>query len=302
MPQTWVNDLPMRVSHCRPTKDPTICNNAGWDPGDHPAGCLPHQSRTSGRLAPVGACVDAVVDTSQKTASLCEHPEGHGPSIQQLLTNLATFKEKLSEQETLVAELGRATLTTITAALGCIQHPAIAIDRSGVVLDVNNGALQLFDCNLCIRNRRLTTNDRQASLALRSLVDRLSAGPDDKPLTIEPIIVRRKDKSTVVIRALPIHPAARSPFVAAGALLGFSVIEVRPLLDQGLLRRVFGLTPAEARLAALMGEGKALEDAAEKLGVKRETARNQLKAIFAKTETNRQGQLIALLSSLRPPV
>jgi DNA-binding CsgD family transcriptional regulator len=73
-------------------------------------------------------------------------------------------------------------------------------------------------------------------------------------------------------------------------------------LDQGLLMRIFSLTPAEARLAALMVEGKSLEAAAEKLAVKRETARNQLKAIFAKTETNRQGQLVALLSSLCSPV
>ena len=29
-----------------------------------------------------------------------------------------------------------------------------------------------------------------------------------------------------------------------------------------------------------------------------ETARNQLKSIFAKTNTNRQGQLVALLSKL----
>lgn len=235
-------------------------------------------------------------------ASLREYPAKNEPSIEQLFTNLAILKEKLAEQETLLAALGRATLASATIALGCVQHPAIAIDRFGLVLDVNDEARRLFDCNLYIQNRRLMTNDRQASLSLRSLVDRLRSGSDNKPLTTEPIIMRRKGKSTVVIRVLPVHPAARSPLVGVGALLTFSVIEARPLLDQGLLRRIFGLTPAEAKLAALMVEGKSLEGAAEKLAVKRETARNQLKAIFAKTETNRQGQLVALLSSLCSPV
>lgn len=43
---------------------------------------------------------------------------------------------------------------------------------------------------------------------------------------------------------------------------------------------------------------EAIQAAAEELGVKRETVRNQLKSMFAKTETHRQGQLVALLSTL----
>jgi DNA-binding CsgD family transcriptional regulator len=63
-----------------------------------------------------------------------------------------------------------------------------------------------------------------------------------------------------------------------------------------LLAAVFGLTPAEARLAAIMAEGRDPERAAEELGIARVTARNQLKAIFAKTDTHRQSELVAMLS------
>ena len=38
--------------------------------------------------------------------------------------------------------------------------------------------------------------------------------------------------------------------------------------------------------------------AAGELGLARETARNQLKAVFAKTGTHRQGELIALLAGV----
>jgi DNA-binding CsgD family transcriptional regulator len=62
--------------------------------------------------------------------------------------------------------------------------------------------------------------------------------------------------------------------------------------------QAFSLTPAEARLASLMASGMSLEDAAEKLTIARQTARTQLKAIFMKTGTHRQSQLVALLSRL----
>lgn len=68
----------------------------------------------------------------------------------------------------------------------------------------------------------------------------------------------------------------------------------RPL-PHNILRASFGLTEAEARLAALLAAGEELRSAAEKLGITYGTARARLVAIFQKTETRRQGELIKLL-------
>ena len=68
-----------------------------------------------------------------------------------------------------------------------------------------------------------------------------------------------------------------------------------PLPREQMLRQLFGLTAAEARLARLMARGEAVGDIATKLGIKTPTARTQLAAVFAKTKTKRQTQLIALL-------
>jgi DNA-binding CsgD family transcriptional regulator len=65
-----------------------------------------------------------------------------------------------------------------------------------------------------------------------------------------------------------------------------------------LLSKAFGLTPPESRLASVIAKGLNPEQAADELGVSTITARNQLKAIFAKTDTHRQGELIALLTRL----
>jgi DNA-binding CsgD family transcriptional regulator len=61
------------------------------------------------------------------------------------------------------------------------------------------------------------------------------------------------------------------------------------------IRELFGLTPAEAALAAALGEGLTLHDYAERHGVSVGTVRNQLKCIFSKTGATRQPELVRLL-------
>jgi len=51
----------------------------------------------------------------------------------------------------------------------------------------------------------------------------------------------------------------------------------------------FGPTMAERRLVAELLAGFSLQQSAHNLGVAYETARSQLKSVFAKTETHRQG-------------
>jgi DNA-binding CsgD family transcriptional regulator len=45
--------------------------------------------------------------------------------------------------------------------------------------------------------------------------------------------------------------------------------------------------------------GQPLANAAGSLGVSHETVRSQLKSLFAKTDTNRQAELTAVLNKLR---
>jgi DNA-binding CsgD family transcriptional regulator/PAS domain-containing protein len=67
------------------------------------------------------------------------------------------------------------------------------------------------------------------------------------------------------------------------------------------LRGAFGLTTAEARLAAFIAAGRDLRSAAEQLGITYGTARVRLAEIFEKTETRRQGELVrTLLTTLTP--
>ena len=75
-------------------------------------------------------------------------------------------------------------------------------------------------------------------------------------------------------------------------------LDAQPTLPPQLLSLCFGLSAAEARLAARLAAGEGLETAAHELAITKATARNQLKAIFAKTGVHRQSELTALLARL----
>ena len=66
---------------------------------------------------------------------------------------------------------------------------------------------------------------------------------------------------------------------------------------RSLLGQLYRLTPAEADLAALIGQGESLDDAAVLRGVSINTLRSQLKSIFRKTDTRTQRDLVALVLS-----
>lgn len=211
---------------------------------------------------------------------------------------LAELAPRLTETATLSKAVGQGALYGISNALQLVGRPAIALDRLGFVLEANATAQQIFDDEVFVRNRRLTVRDQQASAALDALADKMRTTRDTAPLPTRSIVVRRSAKQPLVIRVLPVAGPARSPFLGARALLVISDLHNRPQPQPPVLAETFGLTPAETRLASIMAAGISIERAADLLGLSRTTVRNQLKAVFAKTATHRQSELVALMSRL----
>jgi DNA-binding CsgD family transcriptional regulator len=211
---------------------------------------------------------------------------------------LAGLSQRLTEVASLSAAVGRMVLSGAIDALDAVRQPAVAIDRFGCVLNANASVEALFDDQIRIKDRRLHVCDAGARSALDKLYDRLRITSDLAPLPCEPIVARRRDNGPVVLRILPVPPAARVPILGARALITLTAVAPRPGPQATLLVDAFGLTPAEARLASIIAEGRNPEHAAEELKISRATARNQLKAIFAKTATRRQSELVALLSRI----
>ena len=62
-----------------------------------------------------------------------------------------------------------------------------------------------------------------------------------------------------------------------------------------VIQSLFELTPAEASLALLLADGMTLEEAADDLNIRKNTARAHLRSIFSKTGVTRQTALVRLL-------
>ncbi|WP_067583729.1 helix-turn-helix transcriptional regulator [Endozoicomonas ascidiicola] len=61
-----------------------------------------------------------------------------------------------------------------------------------------------------------------------------------------------------------------------------------------IAKKLFGLTPAETALSLQLANGNSLEESAEALGIRRNTARAHLRSIFSKTGIKRQSDLVRI--------
>jgi DNA-binding CsgD family transcriptional regulator len=206
---------------------------------------------------------------------------------------LASFTQRLIE---IAAVSGaRGSGASPTAALNAMRLPAIALDQHGFVADMNAAAEAVFDHNIKIKDRRLFVRDPDARTLLKSAIERLKELPRLDSLALEPVIVPRMDKLPVIVRIWPFDGPAHQPGQDVRALLTLNALGPRPGPSAAILAKTFRLTPSEAKVACIIARGAPPDIAARELKISRETARNQLKAVFAKTDTHRQSELVALL-------
>lgn len=123
--------------------------------------------------------------------------------------------------------------------------------------------------------------------------------------------VARRNGEILSVQALPLpqgQGAQRGTLIgrrlAACALVVHGVASRIPSIGPQLLRHVYGLTPAEVRVAVAMAEGETLKGYAERRRISRNTAASQLKRAFEKTGLRRQSELVRWLllseAMLRP--
>jgi DNA-binding CsgD family transcriptional regulator len=206
---------------------------------------------------------------------------------------LSSFTRRLIEIAAVAGAHG--SVASPTAALNAMRLPAIALDQHGFVAEVNAAAETIFDNDVKIKDRRLFVRDPAARALLKEVIDQLRTSPRLNPLATDPIIVQRRDKMPVIVRIWPFDWAAHLPAQDVRALLTLNALGSKPGPLPAILSKTFRLTPAEAKLACVIARGTSPEIAAGELKISRETVRNQLKSVFAKTDTHRQSELVALL-------
>jgi DNA-binding CsgD family transcriptional regulator len=145
-----------------------------------------------------------------------------------------------------------------------------------------------------LREGRLRLRDPAAQAKLSAL----ASGADPVPSIA--LVLETESHQPLRLLAMRIDPPVADTL--SGKIEGGSVLVVASQFEGGvraeLLDRYtewFGLTPAEARLAAMLAKGETLEQFAASRGVTVNAGRFLLKGIFGKTGVSKQAQLVALL-------
>jgi DNA-binding CsgD family transcriptional regulator len=206
---------------------------------------------------------------------------------------LAAFTRRIVE----IAALSRSVTvdSDASAPLNILPQPALLLDLDGFIIGANAAADSLVNNDVRVRQRRLYIRDPEARHKLRLYVDQCDDASRLFAPSVEPIIVPRQENLPFLLRIWPIESGARWPSRDVRALVTLNALGPRPGPPAALLAKTFSLTPSEAKLACIIARGAGPDTAAGELNISRETARNQLKSIFAKTATHRQGELVALL-------
>jgi len=131
---------------------------------------------------------------------------------------------------------------------------------------------------------------------------RLTAVASASPPASATFLAALPDGRTLPVRAtrIPNQTATVMGGTMQGAtvMISIGVNAQIPLIHPEALVAWFGLTPAEATLAAALAAGATLKDHAARRGVSTNAARFLLKGIYRKTSVASQAQLIARILSL----
>jgi len=178
----------------------------------------------------------------------------------------------------------------------------LIVDQHGSILRVNAAARVLLEAGIGVGSAvgNLRIDDPTAAAAFSHALTDVGGEMQQHDGLLE--------------RTIPITRPGRRPLImhVAGRITSQDCILERPvetvllLLDPegpasanlALLRELYGLTPREATVAALVAEGRSLDAASRELGVTMNTVRTLLKRATAKTNSHSQADLVRRLLAL----
>jgi DNA-binding CsgD family transcriptional regulator len=177
----------------------------------------------------------------------------------------------------------------------------ITFDQQGVILEVNEEAKSILAEKDGVRlvGNTLRADSAREHRELQNLIRQALTehATQNGPTVIEAMSITRpsgRAKLGLLVRRVPLGEWSEGK--QRPTLIAFlRDPEHRSMASHEILRRLFDFTRMEASLALLLVNGLSLDEAAEELGIKRNTARTHLRSIFFKTGVTRQTTLVRVV-------
>ena len=225
-----------------------------------------------------------------------------GPAAQRDVALLTAMAPGIATAVHTGLTLGAAHNRSLAATIETLSGPAILLGRDLRIGGLSAAAEALLSTGLylTIRQGRLHAGDPGTAQALAAAYRAVTA-PAVAARTLRPLaLISPVDGTHLLADMCPLPRSTSGPLTQADALL---TIRLPRHTDEkqvtALLRRAFALTAAEAAVAVLLADGHSLIDIATRRGCSIGTVRTQLKALFDKTDTRRQADLVVRLRACR---
>jgi DNA-binding CsgD family transcriptional regulator/PAS domain-containing protein len=250
-----------------------------------------YHSRLAAPLWRNGA--DAAFITVQRSEQQGAFPAYAPEPLQQLLPHLT----RAARLDFATRDL-RAEASFAEQALNHVPAPVFVVQNDGRVLLCNEAAEALCrNSQVVVLNADKLQLREQPHRLLQALKDACTPGKTS-PSWLRVTSARTGKEKMVVVAPLSSSSPCARPWQRPLAVVMVTRISGAPQGTSDVLRGVFGLTPAEARVAVQVAEGESLSDISDKFHVALGTVRGQLKAVYAKLGVSRQAELCRLLASL----
>lgn len=192
------------------------------------------------------------------------------------------------------------------AALDSMTVGVVIVAGEGRILHANEVARRMLDAKSPILSSGgcLAAANSQISEELLKAIALAQVDEATIPATGVGVPLNDAGHRAAVAHILPLTRGRRRTRLAPQATAAiFIALDAAPLpAELGAVARIFGLTSAETRQLEQLMAGATLREAAAALRVSEATARTHREHIFAKMGVSRQGDLVALVRRLIPPI
>jgi DNA-binding CsgD family transcriptional regulator len=190
------------------------------------------------------------------------------------------------------------------SALDMLSTAVILFEASGKIVSMNCSASALIgekDGLLATRDGLKAERQAESAVLTNAIQRAASALKGNGESGGGTVLISRRTRCPLQILISPIRNSALTSLDAITAIAFVTDPSRRQRPAPDILRTLFGLTPAECRVALLLGDGQSPRDIAQTIGVTFNTVRSQIKSVFAKTGVRRQGELVRLLLNYSGP-
>lgn len=189
----------------------------------------------------------------------------------------------------------------VSSALDAVPMAVVVVDRNATIRYANMAGERVLDQKdgLLVLQGRLSAARSADNSQLRLRIESVLTEGDESGMSPWAAMrLERADGVAWFIRIAPLGLIARPASDSNVAIVLINDPKIPSKPSAAALRQLHGLTYAEAEILGRLTMGMRLQEIARELDISVETVRTHLKAIFTKTGTSRQAELVrhAILS------